>query len=147
MGQIAIAEGPACLTAILGSCIGVALYDKKRQLGVLAHVILADSGGRTTSPGKFADTAIPHMLRLLQNRGAKPTDLVAKIVGGACMFGGGGPIQIGEDNAEATAKALRAASISVSGKDIGGTSGRRISLDCSTGTITSGTIGNPPKVL
>ncbi len=153
MGQIAVARKPVRLTAVLGSCIGVVLHHSRLQLGLLAHVVLPDSScgtasaGRAKSPGKFADTAIPKLLETLQAHGGTPAGAVAKIVGGSRMFGKGGPMQIGENNATAVIRALQLAGIRVAAKDIGGTTGRRISLDCGTGTLTVETVGNPSRTL
>jgi chemotaxis protein CheD len=145
MGQIGMAQRPACLTAVLGSCIGVALYHRKLQLGMLGHVVLPCSSGQTANPGKFADTAVPYMLRLFATRQVAPADLVAKIVGGASMFDRIGPLKIGEANRRAIIENLEGAGIRIVGKDVGGTKGRRISFDCASGLLTVETVGSPPK--
>ncbi len=36
----------------------------------MAHIVLPESAGRDGAPGKFADTAVPHMLELLREQGA-----------------------------------------------------------------------------
>ena len=95
MGQIVVAEAPTRIVTVLGSCVGVSLYYPRLRLGALGHIVLPRSNGTATNPGKFADTAIPHMLQLLAEHGAKPGALIVKIAGGACMFGASGPMQIG----------------------------------------------------
>jgi len=135
------------LTAVLGSCVGVALYHARRHVGVLAHVVLADSAGREATPGKFANTAIPHMVGLLAKEGIPPSSVVAKLAGGACMFGAGGPMMIGDTNVEAVLRSLTLAGIRVVAKDVGGTKGRRIVLDCSTGGLEIENIGCPSRTL
>jgi chemotaxis protein CheD len=147
MGQIAIARGPVRLVAILGSCVGVACYHARMQLGALCHVVLPVSHARAGQPGKFADTAIPQMLEMLKREGALAAGLVAKITGGACMFGAGGPLQIGDDNAKAVLAALASAGVRVVAKDIGGASGRRIAFDCGTGKIEVSTAGNTLRTI
>jgi len=147
MGQIGIATKPVRLSAVLGSCVGVALYHQRLGLGVLGHVVLPESNGRAGLPGKFADTACEHMLQVLKQRSAFAPGLVAKIAGGARMFGVSGPMQIGEDNVEAAARRLEAAGVRIAAKDVGGTSGRRISLDCGTGMLTVEIVGKPPRTL
>lgn len=147
MGQAVLGAHPSCLTAVLGSCLGVALYHPRLRLGAMSHVVLPCSNGRESAPGKFADTAIPHMIGLLKARGATSATLVAKIAGGACMFGGGGPLQIGAANAEAVRQALKAAGIAVASEDIGGTSGRRVRFHCDSGTLTVERAGMPPREL
>jgi chemotaxis protein CheD len=146
MGQAAVAQRPHRLTAVLGSCVGVALYHPRLQVGALSHVVLPDSHGRIGAAAKFADSAIPHMLTLLEKHGAAPTGLVAKIMGGSCMFGNGGPLQIGEANIKATTFALEAVGIKIVGRDLGGNCGRRVHFDTATGQVTVESVGSPPRV-
>ncbi len=147
MGQAAIAEAPACLASVLGSCIGISLYSGRHKLGAFSHVVLPNANGQIATPGKFADTAIPHMLRLFESRGVQPASLVAKLAGGACMFGADGPLKIGESNAETVRQLLDEARIKVLAQDVGGTCGRRVTFDCQTGLLTVETVGNPTKTL
>jgi chemotaxis protein CheD len=147
MGQILLDRKPTCLTAVLGSCVGVALYHPRWRIGALGHVVLPDAGERTAPPGRFANTAIPRMLQLLEQEGAGRLGLLAKIAGGACMFGTGGPMQIGEANVQAVLRALQAAGVPLAGKDVGGTNGRRIALDCDTGQLAVDSVAYPPRVL
>lgn len=149
MGQAALAQKPASLTAILGSCVGVSLFSPRRQLGVLGHVVLPHGNGNSSdsAPAKYADRAVPYMLELLRAYDVMPSGLVAKIAGGACMFGKGAALQIGETNIDAVVRALEAAGLHVAGRDVGGTVGRRVSLDCSTGCLTIQTVGNPPRTI
>ena len=147
MGQIEAAQDPDCLKSVLGSCVGVAIYHVGRRTGVLSHVVLPESAGRSGSPGKFADTAVPHMLALLKKMGVTSTGLVAKIAGGASMFAASGPMQVGKANVEAVARALSDAGIRIAAEHVGGTAGRRLTFDCSNGRLRIETIGNPPCVL
>ena len=148
MGDAAFARAPTRLTAILGSCVAVALYDQTHRSGMLAHVVLPSANGGLAHPTKFADTAVPHMLSMLGPRGVKPGELTAKLVGGACMFGGAGRLMdIGRHNAEVASEALEAAGIQVTGRDIGGTVGRRICFDLATGVLTVESPGNPPRTI
>jgi chemotaxis protein CheD len=87
------------------------------------------------------------MLEELRRRGVGQSGLIAKIVGGACMFGLGGPLQIGDANAHAVLALLAAASIPVVARDVGGTSGRRATLNCSNGKITVTTVGGPARII
>lgn len=147
MGDVALAAAPCWLTTILGSCIAVALYSPQFRLGILSHVVLPHSTGPTAYPAKFADTAVPHMLAMLQAHGVRPEGLLAKIAGGACMFGNCKSMQIGEANVQAAAEALAAAKIRVVAQDVGGTIGRRIGFDLSTGSITVECLGHPSHTI
>lgn len=146
MGQISAGQAPDRLKAVLGSCIGLVLYHPRLRTGVMAHIVLPSAEGREGTPGKFADTALPWMMQLLQQRGAAH-GLIAKLAGGAKMFGGAGPLQIGEANAEAVARLLQAAGIRVVGSDVGGTSGRRVTFDCEQGSLLVECAGRPTRSL
>ena len=147
MGRIAVARDPESLTAILGSCIGVTLYNPRARIGAMAHIVLPQSAGGDALPGKFADTAIPRMIQEIETAGAGRRGLVAKMAGGACMFGQDGRVQIGQANADAVRAILEGAGIRILASDIGGPRGRRIILNAANGELTVEIIGVPPRVL
>lgn len=147
MGQVSAGQSPQRMKAILGSCIGLAFYHPTTRIGAMAHIVLPESAGRDGGPGKFADTAVAHMLKLLTARGAPARGLVAKFAGGANMFGGTGPLQIGEANAEAVTKAVRGAGVRLAGQDVGGPQGRRVEFDFATGQMTVQCAGQPARTL
>ena len=147
MGQLAAGGTPKRIKAVLGSCIGLAIYHPRLKMGVMAHIVLPDSAGRGGAPGKFADTAVPEMLKLLKELAAPAHGLTARLAGGANMFGGSGPLQIGDANAEAVARALKSVGIRVAGQDIGGTKGRRVAFDCTSGEMIVECAGQPARTL
>jgi len=147
MGQAVAGRTPQRMKSVLGSCVGLALYHPRHKAGALAHIVLPDSDGRAGLPGKFADTAIPYMLEILREMGVASAGLTAKFAGGANMFGGPGPLQIGDANVEAVIEGLKSAGIRVSGKDIGGTAGRRVTFDCSSGEMLIESIGKAALTL
>ncbi len=147
MGQIASARTPNKLKSVLGSCVGVAIFHPRVPAAVLAHVVLPESAGRPGSPGKFADTAVAHMVQLLNMMGVPRAGRVAKMVGGACMFVASGPMQVGDSNVEAVTRALSDAGIRVVAKDVGGTAGRRLTFDCSNRELMVEIVGKPPRTL
>ena len=147
MGQIALGCGPTHLTAVLGSCVAIAMHSPKHEVGILAHVILPQSSGRNSPPGKFADTAIPEMLHMMENAGVPHGAIVARVAGGANIFGRTGLLQIGNTNIEAVTRLLDEAGISIKAQDVGGSKGRRVSLDCQSGSLTIEMAGSPARVL
>jgi len=148
MGQILVAKDPGQLGSILGSCVGVALYHPRFRVGILAHVVLPDSAERSGPPGKFADKAIPAMIDMLLKENVPKAGLIAKIAGGARMFGKKtGPLQIGQANAQAVEKALETVGIKVSAEDLGGEKGRRVTFDMSNGELKIEVVGRDPVIL
>jgi chemotaxis protein CheD len=147
MGRVAVARAPGLLISILGSCIGVAMYQPRFQIGALAHVVLPKAMGVNGPPGKFANTAIPQMIEEIEKAGGSRAGLVAKLAGGACMFGQGGPLQIGRANADAINEALQRAGVKIVAADIGGSKGRRVTFDTASGELNIKVIGAPQRVI
>jgi len=58
----------------LGSCIGVALLDRASPVAGLAHVVLPEGRSGTAVPAKFADTAVPELIRQVSALGAAVED-------------------------------------------------------------------------
>jgi chemotaxis protein CheD len=87
------------------------------------------------------------MLAVLREQGLPAYGLTAKLAGGANMFNGSGPLQIGDANAKAVAAALQKAGIPVAGQDVGGTHGRRVEFDCASGEMTIQSAGQPARTL
>lgn len=144
MAQIFVVSGESAARTVLGSCIGLVLFHKPRRIAAMAHIVLPSSSDRPGPRGKFADTAIPELLRLLAAEGAGRPSLSAKLAGGANMFGGTGPIQIGAQNHQAVAQALAALNIPITGEHVGGDKGRRVSFQPSRGVMIVEIAGQPP---
>ena len=136
MAEIALLSPGQMGSAILGSCVGVAIFDPRQPLAALAHIVLPSSEGRSGAPGKFANTAIPWMVDALRARGANPAKLVCKLAGGAKMFAGSGPFQIGQQNIQSARCELDRCMIRVISEHIEGNKGRRIAFDVATGMLT-----------
>lgn len=153
MSEIVVAETPDILVTLgLGSCIGVCVYDPTIKVGGMAHVMLPDSSTskEVTTRGKFADTAIPDLIELMQKKGAAKHRMLVKMAGGAQMFAYPGmspQMHIGYRNAVAVEKALSALGLRVSGKSIGGHSGRSIYMDLATGTVKVRMLNSPEIIL
>jgi chemotaxis protein CheD len=140
MAEIAVSRNDSdVLVALgLGSCIGVALLDRSSLVAGLAHVVLPESREGTTVPGKFADTAVPELIRRVVGLGGSRSRLVAVLVGGAQMFASGasGSLDIGRRNEEAVRRALTIAGITVTAAVTGGSSGRTMRVHLGTGLVT-----------
>ncbi|WP_010269507.1 chemotaxis protein CheD [Paenibacillus senegalensis] len=125
----------------LGSCVGVALFDPRVKVAGLAHVMLPQSSiavGKEINKAKFADTAIPELIRLMQEKGAKAECMVGKLAGGSQMFTLGNredTIRIGPRNVETCKAILQQYGIPITAEDTGGNYGRTIELDGSTGIL------------
>jgi len=139
------------MTAGLGSCIGVCIYDLHEGAAGLAHIMLPSSNGNHAgNPAKYADTCLEMMLEDLCKLGLRKSRLKAKMAGGAQMFSFKGrtpQLKIGERNAEAVERELKKHGIPLLAADVGGTFGRTINFDIKTGELHIRTINHGEKVI
>lgn len=148
MAQSAVVAAPGTLRAVLGSCIGLCLIDPVARVAGMAHIVLPMSNGGSALPGKCADTAVPHLIELLQKEGAVISRVVAKIAGGASMFGSGGSaFMVGQQNQEAVLTILNARRICLIAQHVGGTKGRRVILQASSGQLTVEVAGQTAEIV
>ncbi len=128
VSQLGVAAPPAVLRTILGSCVGVCIYDRMKKHGGMAHILLPSNPG-DGNPEKYADSAIPRLVERMIKDGCKKEFMSAKLAGGASMFKFNSSLslgQIGERNAEECKKVLGKYGIPVVAEDIGGSAGRVI---------------------
>lgn len=139
--DMAVARAPDTLTTIgLGSCVGIILYDRITKVGGLSHVLLPQAPAQAQAQvqaAKYADTAIPELIRRMGEAGACTRRLTAKLAGGARLFMGGAAdfLQIGKLNVFMCRETLVRHRIPIVAEDTGGSMGRTIVLDCATGLL------------
>ena len=130
MGEIAVSSNPddVLMSVGLGSCIGLALVDQRRGIAGLAHVMLPEALDGGGPVGKFADLAVPELVRQTTALGTSKPMLKAVLVGGAQMFalGSSAAMDIGVRNDVAVRDALRKERIPVLAAEVGGSKGRTI---------------------
>jgi chemotaxis protein CheD len=147
IADLNVVDNPGKLITVgLGSCIGIAIYDKIKNFGGLAHIMLPDSTQFTnvTNPYKFADMAIPILVKKMEENGASKRNMIAKIAGGASMFSFSDKsmvMDIGARNGVAVRNALLKVSIPIISEDIGGNKGRTIIFDTVNGIVQVKTVG------
>jgi len=127
-------------TTGLGSCIGLTLHDAHAGVSGMAHIMLPASEIARERPfnvAKYADTAVPELIRIMKELGAETGRLVAKMAGGAQMFAfvASEAMRIGPRNAEAVKKMLELYRIPLVAEDTGENFGRTIELECATGIL------------
>ena len=139
--KVAIGQNEVLKTTGLGSCVGLTLYDPVKKIAGMAHVMLPNSEiarDGMLNIAKYADTAIPEMIRLLKQLGAPPSRLVAKMAGGAQMFvfsSGTDTMRIGPRNVESCKDILQHYQIPLEAEDTGENFGRTIEFYCASGIL------------
>lgn len=147
MADMRAACHPAVLTTLgLGSCVGIALYDKTTCIIGLAHAMLPDSSQamKISNIAKFVDTSIVALVDEMVRLGANRNKIVAKLAGGAQMFNFSQStdlMRIGFRNAVAAREVLEKLKIPIVSEDTGGNYGRTIELNSTNGILLIRTIG------
>ncbi len=141
MGELAVAGGKTVLRTLLGSCLGLVLFDRRAKMGGLAHILLPNSQGKSDLPAKFVDTAIPALIDRMTDRIGRTPNLVAKMSGGANMFASVSPQPIGWQNIEAAERLLREFQVPIVARHLGGEQGRRMRFYAASGRVTIEVVG------
>jgi chemotaxis protein CheD len=141
MGELAASAGVAdvLVSLGLGSCIGLALVDRRTGVAGLAHVVLPASEGHAAgqNPFKFADHAVPELINRVVRLGGLKPKLEAVLVGGASMFAiTSRTLEVGQRNEAAVRTLLKTLRIPVLAAETGGNRGRTIRVHLDTMRIT-----------
>lgn len=140
------------ITMGLGSCIGIAIYDRERKIAGLVHIMLPDSKQfkNIVNPLKYADLGIENLVNEMIKNGCKKENMIAKIAGGASMFNFPDKkiiSDIGKRNSLASIETIKKLSIPIVGEDIGGNKGRTMIFESSDGSVIIKSIGSDIKRL
>jgi chemotaxis protein CheD len=150
MGELVISHTPGevLVSLGLGSCIGLALIDRRAGAAGLAHIVLPEATGSPApaSLHKFADQAVPALFEGLRQRGASRVFMEAVLVGGASMFASAG-MEVGLRNAEAVRSLVAARRVPVVAEAVGGMRGRTVRVDVAAGEVTVREAGGSDELL
>jgi chemotaxis protein CheD len=139
VGELAAVAHPSVLiTQALGSCVGLTLWDPLIRVGGMAHIMLpsASDSALEGHPTRFATRAVPMLVQRMVELGSPRRRLVAKLAGGAAMFGGdSGIATIGDRNTAEVREQLKKLGIPVRAEDTGGSHARTIELRLDTGIL------------
>jgi chemotaxis protein CheD len=136
MGELTTsnADGDVLTSLGLGSCIGLAVVDRRAGAAGLAHIVLPVNAGAPAT--KFADVAVPALLDELVALGASRIFMQAFLVGGASMFASVSALDVGARNAAAVREQLAGRRVPVVAEEVGGSKGRTIRVDVSSGAVS-----------
>lgn len=147
IGALVVACAPDRLRTVLGSCVGIVIFDTAAEVAGLAHSILPAGHEEAEELGKFADQAVDNLLIRLTREGANKANLQAKLIGGAAMFGNETTMQLGARNVDAASARLEAHEIPIVATSVGGTKGRKVLLDARTGEVAVAAIGEESETI
>ncbi len=150
ISDLNVVKSPDVLaTYALGSCVGICLLDKLAGIGGMAHIMLPSSKESKNASDNFrryADTGIDELISMMTRRGARVSNMTAKIAGGAQMFQTQmKSFNIGERNVEAVKSVLKKYGIKIIAEDTGSNYGRTVFFNVQSGimqvkSVTRGTV-------
>lgn len=138
--KIARTPDEILVTYSLGSCVGLALYDKVAGVGGLIHCMLPlskiDPDKAKLRPFMFVDTGVTRLLGDLFKLGAQRQNLVARVAGAGSPLGREETFRIGQRNYTILRKLLWKNNILIDAEDIGGAKARTMYLYMTDGLVT-----------
>jgi len=149
IAEIGIGGKGDILRTVLGSCVGICLYDSKNFIGGMSHIMLPTNHVKNSTPQKYADSAIPLLLEKMLSTGADEKNLTAKIFGGATMFklpSNGLMGDIGKNNINKVKEILASMGIKIIAEDVGGDFGRTIDFIINKGSVSVRSMRNEDKI-
>lgn len=137
--------GDVLVTHLLGSSIGLSLYDPIARVGGLVHCMLPlstrDPDKAKANPEMFTDTGVTALLKAVLDLGAKREHLIVKVAGAASLLDEDGLFKIGTRNYTVLRKLLWKHDLLIDAQDLGGTMARTLSLHMATGRTTIRFVG------
>lgn len=124
-GCIFVATKPTVISCVLGSCVSVCVYDKKRKVGGMNHFQLPYIQEKHRATARYGNIATSALIQMMINDGSKLKHLEAQIFGGA-YNARISPKDIGRTNVMAARKILLKKSVHVVSEDVFGEKGRKI---------------------
>lgn len=131
--NIFVSVEPYLITTVLGSCISVCLYDDKMMVGGINHFMLPLWNGEGLASAKYGNVAMERLLSEMKRKGATKEHIKAKMFGGSNLVNL--TMNVGERNAETAKRLLNSENIKLIAESIGGTRGRKIIFDTTTGSV------------
>ncbi|MGE4398577.1 MAG: chemotaxis protein CheD [Campylobacterales bacterium] len=136
VGQIHIGFTPTEISTVLGSCVAVCLFDKYKMVGGMNHYLLPLWNGNGLQSPKFGNVSVPRMIQSMMDIGCNPSNMEAKIFGGASInISSSEDMMIGKRNILTAKEILDEYKIPVIAEDTGGATGRRIMMRSDTGKV------------
>ncbi len=134
-GYVYVSVEKAIVRTVLGSCVAVCLWDKTRGIGGMNHFIYPETLEQSKATAQYGNVATLELVRMMIRAGAKKQDLTAQLFGGASRMQRTEEPTTGERNRLVARKVLEKAKVKIVSEDVGGSMGRKLIFDTSTGEV------------
>ncbi len=126
-GELHVSKEPYLLATLLGSCVTVCLYNKKKNFGGMNHFMLPNRPSESNHDPKYGDFSIRAMIRIMKKIDPDLKNLQAMVFGGGAVTESlVGSVNIGDNNIVVAKKILEEYKIPITREETGGKNGRKL---------------------
>jgi chemotaxis protein CheD len=143
-GEIQFSKDPKKIITILGSCLSIVMYSRRKKIGSTCHAVMpsltiAKNQNGVRDAFQYVDSSAEWMLSRFEGAGVKRGDIDVKIFGGADMFSGRGngtnSLAIGRTNVREVVRIISEQNLMLKAWNIGGRKGRKLIFYTDTGDV------------
>lgn len=146
IGEFAVSREPAILETILGSCVGICLWDMRLGIGGLNHYLLPAEQQNAPSSSVYGGTSIDLLVTAMLRAGAVIEDMQAQIYGGGSVIERLDEIfNIGMENIYLARQKMQDYGIPIVCEHIRAGHGIRVVFKTRTGEVTVTPLGHKTK--
>jgi chemotaxis protein CheD len=140
-------KGTILRSSAIGSCVVVAAYDLKAQIGGLAHIMLPGKAPENTNYQKtrYANDAIEDLINKINLNGAEDNNIEVCLIGGANVLNREND-SIARDNINSVFEILKKRKLLIREKSLSGMERRSALLNIETGCLNY-TIGDGAEMI
>jgi chemotaxis protein CheD len=134
-GEYFVSEDDIVLSTVLGSCIAACIWDRNAKVGGMNHFMLPGDPSRAGTDadpiglaGRYGVFAMEQLINELIKRGARKSNLEAKLFGGGAVLRNFTALNVGERNAEFVLNFLGTEGIRIASQDLLDVFARRVAF-------------------
>lgn len=143
-GEIGVSlEGAVLQSIALGSCVALAVFEREREIGGMAHIMLPERSPKADGNTKYAEDAIDALLDQVKALAGEISNLEISVVGGANVLQKG---DIPDKVIESVLGYLKKLNLEPTCMRIGGIRRRSAFLDATTGFVFYTEGDDPTKI-
>jgi len=136
-GEFFVAKDDVVISTVLGSCVAACICDRTAKVGGMNHFMLpgeeSDVADLTAASGRYGVFAMEQLINELIKRGARKSNLEAKVFGGGAVLRNLSALNVGERNAAFVLEFLNTEGIRIVSRDLLDVHPRRVAFFPITG--------------
>ena len=133
-GYIYMSSKGDVIRTVVGSCVAVCMWDKRRKFGGMSHFLYPEIKEKSKATACYGNVAVPMLLKLMKDTGSRKKDIVAQIFGGGKLHDAT-KSNVGDENIAIARRMLEPKGIPIISEDVGGSMGRKILFDTASGQV------------